>query len=555
MGLFGPITYTRPYLSLTEDLNFDLSAPPPTSPSPREDAAVSEGLADLLLANRGVSSENENGGANSSFSLEKTYFEGWISDKSGTEDQDLQITHQQPDEKNRTNGKKISSLVVKTPPPPSPNAAATVPVVTDAAALIRNESSPPAKVKAQSGLSTECDIFGGRWVWDESIEPFYPPGSCPYIDDDFNCHKNGSLSCRGKPKSNQAMRAKNFRKRTLDLHGNDTDDDEEERRLALEEVKLRQKQREKKDGIPALSTTPQHSSVGPGSAFRKGSAGRGGGGGDKGDGDGGKEDLVLQDTFAQETAVTIEDPNMLKYVERELAKRHGKRIDSGEKEEKDPMDELYVVPEHLKVKKRNSEESSTQWTTGIAEIQLPIEYKLRNIEETEAAKKLLQEKRLVRKTKSELNIPSSYSADYFQRGRDYAEKLQRVASLCIAEHPELYKGQGKEKTDEVSFTGENSPRVLKIYDEINLSIGNDNVRMSCFFLKSDIHLPNSSPGEDGEQITFAGKLEADHGSGTFDEDVSLLKLDSLAEGVWNYYLGRYSTWHYQNGIYLYEITD
>lgn len=26
------------------------------------------------------------------------------------------------------------------------------------------------------------------------------------------------------------------------------------------------------------------------------------------------------------------------------------------------------------VKKRNSEESSTQWTTGIAEVQLPIEY-------------------------------------------------------------------------------------------------------------------------------------------------------------------------------------
>lgn len=28
----------------------------------------------------------------------------------------------------------------------------------------------------------------------------------------------------------------------------------------------------------------------------------------------------------------------------------------------------------LQVKKRNSEESSTQWTTGIAEVQLPIEY-------------------------------------------------------------------------------------------------------------------------------------------------------------------------------------
>ena len=28
----------------------------------------------------------------------------------------------------------------------------------------------------------------------------------------------------------------------------------------------------------------------------------------------------------------------------------------------------------FQVKKRNSEESSTQWTTGIAEVQLPIEY-------------------------------------------------------------------------------------------------------------------------------------------------------------------------------------
>ncbi|KAF9593098.1 hypothetical protein IFM89_020162 [Coptis chinensis] len=59
-------------------------------------------------------------------------------------------------------------------------------------------------------------------------------------------------------------------------------------------------------------------------------------------------------------------------------------------------------------------------------------YKLRNIEETEAAKKVLQEKRLVGRTKTELSIPASYSADYFQRGKDYAEKLRR-------EHPELYK--------------------------------------------------------------------------------------------------------------------
>jgi hypothetical protein len=36
----------------------------------------------------------------------------------------------------------------------------------------------------------KCDLFSGRWVREESYA-FYPPRSCPHIDDDFNCHKNG----------------------------------------------------------------------------------------------------------------------------------------------------------------------------------------------------------------------------------------------------------------------------------------------------------------------------------------------------------------------------
>ncbi|CAN1151168.1 Protein trichome birefringence-like 2 [Linum perenne] len=36
----------------------------------------------------------------------------------------------------------------------------------------------------------ECDLFDGRWEWDES-KPYYPAGSCPHIDRDFNCHANG----------------------------------------------------------------------------------------------------------------------------------------------------------------------------------------------------------------------------------------------------------------------------------------------------------------------------------------------------------------------------
>ncbi|KAL0457468.1 UNVERIFIED_CONTAM: protein trichome birefringence-like 4 [Sesamum latifolium] len=36
-----------------------------------------------------------------------------------------------------------------------------------------------------------CDVFDGHWVVDEDFEPVYKPGSCPFIDDSFNCFKNG----------------------------------------------------------------------------------------------------------------------------------------------------------------------------------------------------------------------------------------------------------------------------------------------------------------------------------------------------------------------------
>lgn len=221
---------------------------------------------------------------------------------------------------------------------------------------------------------------------------------------------------------------KNFRKRKVDEEENEQgheSEDEEERRLALEEVKLLQKQRERKCGIPANHTLRPSGDVLP--KVR-----------DRVEGDGEKEELVLQDTFAQETAVMVEDPNMLKYIDKELAKKKGKNITATNQEESDlkrAEDELYKIPDHLKVKSRNTGEGSTQWTTGIAEIQLPIEYKLKNIEETEAAKKLLHEKKLMGKNKTESNLPSSHSADYLQRGKDYAEKLRR-------DHPELYNRGG-----------------------------------------------------------------------------------------------------------------
>ncbi|KAI3904816.1 hypothetical protein MKW92_041043, partial [Papaver armeniacum] len=37
----------------------------------------------------------------------------------------------------------------------------------------------------------ECDIFDGQWVLrgeDGDMEPYYPPGSCPFVETKFNCY-------------------------------------------------------------------------------------------------------------------------------------------------------------------------------------------------------------------------------------------------------------------------------------------------------------------------------------------------------------------------------
>ncbi|EEF37039.1 protein trichome birefringence-like 2 [Ricinus communis] len=42
----------------------------------------------------------------------------------------------------------------------------------------------------RNASSETCDIFDGQWVRDDS-KPYYPAGSCPHIDRDFECHLNG----------------------------------------------------------------------------------------------------------------------------------------------------------------------------------------------------------------------------------------------------------------------------------------------------------------------------------------------------------------------------
>lgn len=90
-----------------------------------------------------------------------------------------------------------------------------------------------------------------------------------------------------------------------------------------------------------------------------------------------------------------EDPNMLRYVEEELAKRRaGDATTREDARAPTPRDEdsLWDVPANLAATRREDDESAARHMTGIVEVQLPMDYKMRNIEETERAKRAILER-------------------------------------------------------------------------------------------------------------------------------------------------------------------
>ncbi|XP_077249272.1 TRICHOME BIREFRINGENCE-LIKE 4 [Tasmannia lanceolata] len=54
----------------------------------------------------------------------------------------------------------------------------------------RSESSRKEKIDKEKKDLISCDLYDGNWVVDYS-KPNYAPGSCPFIDDAFNCIRNG----------------------------------------------------------------------------------------------------------------------------------------------------------------------------------------------------------------------------------------------------------------------------------------------------------------------------------------------------------------------------
>lgn len=140
-----------------------------------------------------------------------------------------------------------------------------------------------------------------------------------------------------------------------------------------------------------------------------------------------EDDLNLGTSFSAETNRRDEDADMMKYIETELKKRKG-IVENEEKKVKlkNAEDCLYELPDSINVSsaKRTEEMLSNQMLSGIPEVDLGIDAKIKNIISTEEAKaRLLQEQQNKKKDSETSFVPTNIAVNYVQHNRFYREDL------------------------------------------------------------------------------------------------------------------------------------
>ncbi|XP_051893055.1 splicing factor C9orf78 homolog [Pristis pectinata] len=142
-------------------------------------------------------------------------------------------------------------------------------------------------------------------------------------------------------------------------------------------------------------------------------------------------DLNLGTSFSVETNRRDEDADMMKYIETELKRRKGILENEEQKTKvKNPEDQLYELPDNINISsaKRTEEMLSNQMLSGIPEVDLGIDAKIKNIISTEEAKaQLLAEQRNKKKDNSTSFVPTNIAVNYVQHNRFYREELHAPA--------------------------------------------------------------------------------------------------------------------------------
>lgn len=185
----------------------------------------------------------------------------------------------------------------------------------------------------------------------------------------------------------------------------------------------------------------------------------------KGRGKTGVEELDavnLGNTFSAETNCRDEDADMMKYIEEELIKRKtalgmplnkvAALSDTGSLNNSDdsmssdgfltnhpkkPEDVLFEVPEHLRrsSSKKSEEMLSNQMLSGIPEVDLGIEERIRNIEATEEAKQQLLKDRMTKKEKSMSFVPTNMAVNFVQHNRFNIDEGDNLRSRAKQREP------------------------------------------------------------------------------------------------------------------------
>ncbi|KAM9440300.1 splicing factor C9orf78 homolog [Clarias gariepinus] len=143
--------------------------------------------------------------------------------------------------------------------------------------------------------------------------------------------------------------------------------------------------------------------------------------------DNAEDDLNLGTAFSAETNRRDEDADMMKYIETELKKKKGLLEAEEQKIKiKNAEDLLYELPENIRVNsaEKTEEMLSNQMLSGIPEVDLGIDAKIKNIISTEEAKaKLLAEQRNKKKDNGTSFVPTNIAVNYVQHNRFYHEDV------------------------------------------------------------------------------------------------------------------------------------
>ncbi|BFZ05881.1 hypothetical protein BsWGS_08920 [Bradybaena similaris] len=223
-------------------------------------------------------------------------------------------------------------------------------------------------------------------------------------------------------------RRRNIREKGKSSDSSDDSDNDEETREKLEALRTLQKMRSRQHGVSAAGLAlgkkiPKTEEVSDADPFKMNTGGFVDMKALKKKPLKGEAAEAIGTAFAAETNRRDEDSEMLKYVEEELARRkgHHKEEEGHIDKQKTQADSLYDLPEHLKKyssEKKSEDMLSNQMLSGIPEIDLGIETKIRNIEQTEEAKqKLLDERKRQRENMPSDFVPTNVAVNFVQHNR------------------------------------------------------------------------------------------------------------------------------------------